>query len=95
MLNAFHTVALVSGSSDKISALSMLVSGSKHSSSSAPSSSSSSWGSVGTPDSTVNAMDVFRNRDGPYMTDAAAARSVEKTEINALALKRGTAPYEL
>ena len=94
MLNTVHTAVLVSGYSDKISALSMLVSGSKHSSSSAPSSSSSSssWGSVGTPDSTENAIDVFRNRDGPYMTDAAAARSVEKTEINALALKRGTAP---
>jgi hypothetical protein len=84
-----HPSVLISAVSNEISPFSMLVSGSVFSID------PSSWASVGTPDSTVNAMDAFRDRDGPYVTDAVAARIVENKEISALARKRGTAPYEL
>ena len=84
-----HPSVLQSAASNEMSPFSMLVSGSVFSID------PSSWASVGTPDSTVNAMDAFRDRDGPYVTDAAAARIVENREISALARKRGTAPYAL
>ena len=84
-----HPSVQMSATSNEMSPFSMLVSGSVFSID------PSSWASVGTPDSTVNAMDAFRDRDGPYVTDAAAARIVENREISALARKRGTAPYAL